>query len=314
MKPELRAAIENNYAISICKCISGPRQFVAETYILEDSKGCKYFCKLIDKPLFIREIIKSLPVVAQMHANGIDRITYPIRAHEKLHIFVGDTLVVLFNYIPALQSYDYNAYSLGLLTAQIHAITPHITADIPRENFQFPGRSLFDAHFENSLCAQNIDPVIQALQKVLFAHEKDIHRHYSKFLQLGILCRSQPCELVITHGDAPGNVLVKSQEDIYIIDWDETMLAPAERDLWMVDHLPDFISGYESIQLSYAINKDMRSFYILKYYFRSMMHYFSEILGRGDQEYRLIHVNNLEENLLTGWMMPKLNEIDPSKN
>lgn len=109
MKPEFRTAIENNYGISIWKCISGPRQFVAQTYILEDNKGCQYFCKLVDKPLFIAEIIKSLPAIAQMHANGIDRIAYPIKARDGLHVFVGNTLVVLFNYIPAPQSYDYSA-------------------------------------------------------------------------------------------------------------------------------------------------------------------------------------------------------------
>lgn len=58
MNNEIKQAIEKNYPLKIQTCISGPRQFVAETYILNDTKSNQYFCKLIDKPLFIPGIIK----------------------------------------------------------------------------------------------------------------------------------------------------------------------------------------------------------------------------------------------------------------
>ncbi len=39
------------------------------------------------------------------------------------------------------------------------------------------------------------------------------------------------------------------------------------------------------------------------------MHYFAEILGDREEEYRCSLVRDMEENLLKGWMSPKLKEI-----
>ena len=112
MNSEIRTAIEAHYDLTLQKCVPAPRQFVAETYILTDTQGRHYFCKCVDKPLFIPDIIKSLPIVEAMFAQGVDWIGYPIRAAGTLHMFLGDTLVVLFNYIPAPQSYEYRSLAV----------------------------------------------------------------------------------------------------------------------------------------------------------------------------------------------------------
>ena len=307
MNSEIRTAIEAHYGLTLQKCVSAPRQFVAETYILTDTQGRHCFCKCVDKPLFIPDIIKSLPVVEAMFAQGMDWIGYPIRAAGTLHMFVGDTLVVLFNYIPAPQSYEYSEYVLGRRLGQIHSATSNVIADIPLEDFRFAYRSEFDRRFEVTLMAEpDAEPVVRSLQAVLRKHEAEICHYLAEYSRLSELCEAEACEMVITHGDAPGNVLVKSFEDIYLVDWDEVLLAPAERDTWIMDHFSRFIDGYRHSRPGYVVNTNMRSFYIYKYYFSSMMHYFSEILGAFESEYRLSHVRDLEGNLLTGWMLPKL--------
>jgi len=314
MKPEFRTAIEERYNLKIQNCEPGPRQFVAETYVLEDEESNQYFCKLVDKPLFIEEIIRALPLVAAMHAQGIERICYPIENANGLYLFVKDTLIVLYNHIPALQSEDYSAYALGQLTAQIHALTPHKTPESSREDFTFPYRELFDQRFDGTLASRRVDPVTKAFQAVLRRHEAEIRGHVAEFQRLAKVCWGEAREFVITHGDAPGNVLVKSLEDIYIIDWDEALLAPAERDLWMIDHIPEFMEGYKSTRPDFAINATLRSFYILKYYLQRNMHYFSEILKEeAEEEYRLSQVHKLEEELLRGWMLPRLQEVKENR-
>ncbi len=214
---------------------------MAETYVLEDENGCEYFCKVVDKHLFIPEIIKSLPVVEEMHANGVERICYPIRGGKGLYITVNGILIVLFNYIPFPQNYEYRAYSLGQLIAQIHLATPRMTVDISKESFEFTYRLKFEQQLENALQPKSAERALIALQKVLSTHEKSIRSYYAEFLRLTELCKKEACKLVITHGDAPGNVLVKAVDDLYIIDWDEVMLTAAERDFWMMDHVPEFM-------------------------------------------------------------------------
>ena len=34
-------------------------------------------------------------------------------------------------------------------------------------------------------------------------------------------------EFVITHGDGPGNILKDASGEIYLVDWDDVLLAPA---------------------------------------------------------------------------------------
>ena len=131
-----------------------------------------------------------------------------------------------------------------------------------------------------------------------------------RFLYLARLCKQEPYKLVITHGDIATNVLVKSPNDIYIIDWDELRIAPAERDLWMIDEHPEFIQGYKSVRPGFIINRNMRGFCILQYYFERMMHYFSEILNDSiNSNARLELVQKLARGRMAGWILPKVEEV-----
>jgi thiamine kinase-like enzyme len=66
----------------------------------------------------------------------------------------------------------------------------------------------------------------------------------SELRRLIPLCRNQNPELVLSHGDIPGNVMIRSHDDLTVIDWDELILAPVERDIWMTRHHDDFRKGY----------------------------------------------------------------------
>ena len=46
-------------------------------------------------------------------------------------------------------------------------------------------------------------------------------------------CRQHPAAFYLTHGDAGGNFFVGNGRN-YILDWDEVMYAPLERDAWVI--------------------------------------------------------------------------------
>jgi len=304
-------AINKNYNLSIQKCVAAPRQFVAQTYVLYNINGKQYFCKLVKKLLFIPGIIKTLPIIEEMHARGIEKIGYLIRGAQGLHLFIDDTLVVLFNYINANQSFDYNLQVLGKTIAEIHVITPKIKLDAPEEKFEFPNRELFDERFEGALVSESADPIRLRFKKLLLKYEDEVRHNIDKLLSISKLCKERTDKLVLTHGDISTNVLVKSPDNIYIIDWDELRLAPAERDIWMLDEHPDFMKGYKNIRPDFTVNSNMRSFCILQYYFERMMYYFSEILDdMADSDYRMKCIKKLEQGRMAGWILPKLKEVN----
>ena len=79
MKSNIHAAIESHYQIKIKNATPGPLgQIAVETYILETADGDRYFCKIIVSPSLIPGIIRTLPVLKDMHDKGIERICHPI--------------------------------------------------------------------------------------------------------------------------------------------------------------------------------------------------------------------------------------------
>lgn len=280
---------------------------MAETWVIEDETGTRYFCKVTDKPLFIPGIVAALPAVADMYAQGMERICYPIPGRNGFHQFIGPVLIVLYNYIDAPQSEDYDMFAFGKLTAQIHILK--LNNKPPAETFEFSDRAIFDTQFEGTLSSYNPDPIVQSLKKLLQTHEQVIRGHLARFLSLTKACRNEPCAFVPTHCDAPGNVLVKAPDDLYIIDWDELELAPPEQDLWIVDHEPGFFEGYKTIRPDFVMNQNMRSYFILKYYFRRLMYYCADILDENAaSEHRQGLLKALDQGQREGWMLPKLAE------
>lgn len=79
MKNKYLDAILNEYGFSGLQVLKAPRQFVAETYILKDADDRMYFCKIVDKPMFVPKIVGGLPVLEEMRRRGLTRINYPIR-------------------------------------------------------------------------------------------------------------------------------------------------------------------------------------------------------------------------------------------
>lgn len=284
---EMRRAIEQAYGWRITTWEAGPRQAVAQTYILNGS--C--FAKLVDKREWIPQIVRSLPTLVEMRRLGIRRIGCPIPTiGGELHLLTGGVLVVVFELIEAAQSYDYSTFALGDLLGGIHSVK----ASGLRDTFEFPRRDEFDAYVAGAT---------GELRAVLDRYDDQIRFHRSNFDRVVPLCRRSAGPLVITHGDAPGNVLVRAPDDLYLIDWDEILLGAAERDLWMLDHDPEFLAGYQYARPDFVADPVRRSFSIHHYYFRSMLYYFDEHARTG-------RVGDIETGLLTGWMPAKLATAD----
>lgn len=304
---ELIESLEATYNIHIINCVPGPRQIVAQTYIVDDATGKQYFCKIIDHHLLIPGIIQTLPVVEQMYKNGIDKICYPIHGNKGLYFYIGHSLVVLFNYIPVTQGINYNSYILGSMIANVHAITPKITAAAPLENFEFPNRDFFIESLDGTLQSNNPDIVVQQLKILLQEHEAEVRKYMDEFATIAASCKANTKSLVLTHGDLGNNILAKTPDDLYIIDWDEMRLAPAERDVFMNDENAEFMAGYKSIRPDFIVDLELRRFCILQRYFERMNIYFTQILDNTNpNEYRLDRLQRFAKGRLAGDCVPKL--------
>lgn len=303
----LRNKIESEYGLSVKALALAPRQFVAETYVVQLESNAKYFCKVVTKPVWIPKIIASLPTLNAMKDAGIERIGYPVHTkNHELYVKDNDELIILFNYIEGAQSYDYDYYTFGKLLGEIHQITNKIETDIPVESFKFDIKDVFEKQYNDILASKEKNPVAQYLKEVLKQNKEEIDKYYEVLQKLIAQTPRTKTDLVITHGDAGGNVLVKFPTDIYIIDWDEILLAPRERDLWVLEHESKFVAGYKSVVPNFAVNEIARDFCIVNQYFYYIAYYFDEILGDGSEGYKREKLKSFSD-FFTGWIKPYIN-------
>ena len=63
----------------------------------------------------------------------------------------------------------------------------------------------------------------------------EITRLVGRTEQLVLALQSKPMELVLCHTDIHGgNILISNNNELYIVDWDNPLLAPKERDLMFI--------------------------------------------------------------------------------
>jgi len=309
MDDKIKLLIKDRYGFQIQSIVDAPRQFVAETYIIESSNQ-KYFCKIITKPLFIPHVLDSLPILKGIHQTGFDRLNYPISAlNGDLYQYQNNVLIVLFNYIEAPQSFEYDNYALGKLIASLHKITPPIGIFLPEENFSYKYQNEFENQLTQILIVNHEDKIVISLQKLISKYETEMKNDYDNFIKLSQKLKETKQAKVITHGDPGGNILVKSPKDLYLIDWDDILLSAPERDTWFFQDNLKFIKGYQGVFSNYSPNPKLNHFFTYKRYFEDLMEYFTEILGSGSETYRLKNLKALEHDCFEGWLRPAIRQF-----
>lgn len=301
----LQPILSGNYPITITEITEGPRGFVAETFIITCTSGEKYFVKFIDKPNFISKLKSSIVIQAEIYARSLKKMNYPIKTNiGELYIETESGVIALYNFIDAPQSYEYNLKAMGRLEASLHIISTDALEPINKEDFKTGEAFEFLDKFENTLRYSGTDPIELQLKEVFSNQTDQIRKDYKQFLELNAICKTQKHNFVFIHNDAGGNTLVKSPTDLYLIDWDDIVLGPAERDIWTLCDKPEFVEGYNEIRPNFQINESLYHYYILKLYFTYIVHHLHEIQNAKPHEYRQKHLHRLIKEVVdeTAWI------------
>src|SRR5260370_17513712 len=92
----------------------------------------------------------------------------------------------------------------------------------------------------------------RALRSSWVAHESTIHTVVTSLEKLAAVLQSRPLPYVICHGDLHARNLIRNQAgQVFVIDWDEVMLAPKERDFIFVrsPHAVPFFQAYGQLEI-----------------------------------------------------------------
>jgi spectinomycin phosphotransferase len=184
------------------------------------------------------------PLVARCLADaGISNVLAPMRTRDdQLAVRLDDrwaTMYALFDgqnaFVSPLTREQWTQLGVALRAIHDRALPASISDTMRRESFPDTWRKRTREILATALNATWADDVSRLLVALLASKQRDITSliEHAEHLAASMLAKASP--FVPCHGDLhAGNVLVDAAGAIAIVDWDDPVMAPKERDLMFV--------------------------------------------------------------------------------
>ena len=233
--------LNTDYGISVATLILLPlgADMNAAVYKVHTDDGLSYFVKL--KRGHHHDI--SATLLSLLQSSGIQQIIPPIKTiHGRLTQHIDGFTLIVYPFVEGQNGFccnltDEQWVTLGKVVRQVHelevpvAIKDRIRKEVYSSKWQEAVRLLY-AHIDGNPTG---DETALKLQAFMRDHRVVIHRLVDRAELLSQKVREQSPQFVLCHSDIHGgNVLVDTGGAIYIVDWDEPIMAPKERDLMFI--------------------------------------------------------------------------------
>src|SRR5207302_1270097 len=119
------------------------------------------------------------------------------------------------------------------LWAKLHNATAVVRDMAPRRSLDVPGRADLDDAMTGVDSPWNGGPHSESAREWLAANRDPVTPSLERYDRLGGEVATRG--FVITSREPNGGNLIRTEAGLSMIDWDTVALAPAERDLWMLD-------------------------------------------------------------------------------
>ncbi|OGT38690.1 MAG: spectinomycin phosphotransferase [Gammaproteobacteria bacterium RIFCSPHIGHO2_12_FULL_37_14] len=230
-----------NYGIKIARLTFLPlgADLNASVYKAETHDQSSYFIKL--KRGHHHDI--SATIIALLHDAGIQQIIPPIKTKHRQPIqHIDDFTLIVSPFIEGQDGFNRDLtndqwVTLGAVMKQIHKIDvpPSIQRMIRREDYSSKWREAVRSLYAHIESEPSGDDIVLKLIAFMRKNSMTIHRLVDRAEQLGKQIQDQLQEFVLCHSDIHGgNVLMDGNNIIYMVDWDDPIMAPKERDLMFI--------------------------------------------------------------------------------
>jgi spectinomycin phosphotransferase len=197
-----------------------------------------YFLKLRRK---FKDVIVRIPLF--LKESGVQEIIVPFETRSSQHwADVGEYKIILYPFIEGKDGFereltDQHRRMLGAAFRKIHSakIPPELRDNIRKEIFSPEWRE--DMKSYQAQVGEKVftEPTAAKLVKFMKSRRSEITRLIERAEQLASELQSKPLELALCHTDIHGgNILISNTGELYIVDWDDPILAPKERDLMFI--------------------------------------------------------------------------------
>lgn len=234
----LQVTLRDQYGLNptILEFLPVGLDYYAGVYRVVSEQGNAFLLKVTSRPLYEPRYL----VPRYLYDSGIPSVVAPLPTKSgALWTKLADWTVILYPFIEGDSSKtgmtNEHWRALGSIFRQIHQ-TP-----VPAAGFESLRKETFDVteyaqwihDFETQhLHAEHRGSVAErALQVGWLAHQSTIHKGVNSLQKLAAILQKRSGPFVICHADLHiRNLIRDSHGQVFVIDWDDVMLAPKERD------------------------------------------------------------------------------------
>jgi hypothetical protein len=197
----------------------------------------------------------SLAAAADLRSGGGTFVLGPVLDHDGEPVTrVGDRFAAAVYPFVTGQSFTWGEFAPGQRDAVLTLVTGVHTAPAAArrralaDDFTVPYRAGLEAACDPAVAVPGGGPYASPLTLLLRQNAAPVRRLLDRYDGLVAEARARPGRMVLTHGEPhPGNTLLAadgpgdgrrgggSGSRWMLIDWDTALIAPPERDLWLLD-------------------------------------------------------------------------------
>lgn len=211
----------------------------AWVYRVISESGMRYFLKLKQRAIYPSGCL----VPRFLNEQGLSGVVAPIPTNEnKLWTQLGELVAILYPFIEGRDGYGgmagWHWQELGATLKGIHSVIllPQLFPGLKKEQFEVR-EYLWLREFDQKLLKLQSGNALEAEFIAAWKVKREtVNWLLSQMVTLAEILRDGSLEMVICHADLhPGNVLIDGNDQLFLIDWDEVMVAPKERDFIFIE-------------------------------------------------------------------------------
>jgi spectinomycin phosphotransferase len=250
----LHACLEDQYALSPAALEFLPlgHDYNAGVYRVVSKQGTAYLLKVSSRPLYEPACL----VPRYLHEQGVNAVVAPLPTKSgSLWATLEQWTVLVYPFLEG--DTDWNGMTpaqwkeAGAIFRRIHQspLPPEGFASLRQETFDPTAYTRWVRAFENDhlpALREGSAPA-RAVCASWVAHQATIATGVATLEKLAAALQARPLPRVICHADLhAANLLRDRAGRVFVLDWDEVMLAPKERDFIFIrgPHAEAFWEGY----------------------------------------------------------------------
>ncbi|MDP9333052.1 MAG: aminoglycoside phosphotransferase family protein [Actinomycetota bacterium] len=203
----------------------------------------------------LRRLRAALGTARRLRDDGLAFVVAPVTttSGDVLHVAANYFAIAVYPHVqgasPDSDSYRTREERLAVLDliVGVHGASGPTIQGAVVDDFAIPHREDLTAVLTEHSGRWDTGPYGEAARALLARHAREVERVLARYDTLVVGTRRRADRMVLTHGEPHPRNTLASDGGLMLVDWDTTLLAPPERDVWtLADGDPQVVDLYEA--------------------------------------------------------------------